>query len=713
MPAEQTGLDPEQTKSLASWMRYMVKPAAPSMQLKTVGRGVQWVGNPDFRSIIRMDQGGVEPDADELTRGIALATSAYCYTAVMYRASKFSEPPLYIAQEQTEGGEVSLPNHDLVTLLDEPSPDFEMSELLALTEAYMLTTGACLWVKMRDTAGRVSRLQPFSGDEVRTESKDGRIYGKFKVLVSGGGWKDYLPEDVVWLRDINPNSWRSNLSKVDVALSQLDLGHQVNRTVRNFMRKAMFPGGIVSPDKDWDPEDDEWNAFKNTIEGWYGGPAAAGIPLVLQGGATFSRAAIPLKELLPTELLDRIEAVVGSVFGIAPVVMGWKVGLENSPWSQMSEARQSVYEETIIPRWNTTSRKLDRQMLSLDDRAAQIKIRFDLTDVAALRADDQARATVAQTMVDTWTRDERRAYTGQEPLGDDDPRGNEIGASGGGGLISLGQTSLGQMSEMESNFLAMYRGEAKQAGNIEWAMFDVSTKAAESTWARAVEALLKDQERQILGLASRHLRQEKSVDKDSIIEFVQALAEWMRKKGEKELSAGLFPLIHSTGAAGVKRAAAQIGLSFQVLEPGLLTYAKEEADFLASVMSETTGRKVAKIVQDRLSAGGLIADIRKDLQTSAAFSRGRAQLVARTETTRAWNGAQRRSLSEYERAQDETVRVTKSWLSSRDDRVRDEHADMDDGTKYRIDELYPNGLMEPGEPNCRCTQTFDLEIIGQ
>ncbi|GAF85937.1 unnamed protein product, partial [marine sediment metagenome] len=44
----------------------------------------------------------------------------------------------------------------------------------------------------------------------------------------------------------------------------------------------------------------------------------------------------------------------------------------------------------------------------------------------------------------------------------------------------------------------------------------------------------------------------------------------------------------------------------------------------------------------------------------------------------------------------------KQWLATMDDRVRDEHAAMN-GEKVGLDESFSNGLMFPGEPNCRCT----------
>ena len=422
--------------------------------------------------------------------------------------------------------------------------------------------------------------------------------------------------------------------------------------------------------------------------------------------------------------------MVGSVYGVAPIVLGWKVGLENSPWSQMGEARQSVYEETIIPRWNEFTRRITRQLLPQEERREGLMFQFDLTNIAALRADDKARADVAVAMINDWTRNERRAYTGQEALPKEDPRGDEIGVTaaavpGGGALgeLSEGGRGLGLSgsSALDDVFSVIFgKGRGLERKVLEWTLFDLNTKAAEPGWTRAVAKILDSQLSQVLALVTKHIRQAPAkasgLDPDSAVEFVEALARWTREDGARQLSKGLFPLVMGTGTTAVKRAAAQTGLSFTVLEPGLLTYATEEADFLASVMGETTGRKVAAIVQNRLDAGGLISDLRKDLQESAAFSRERAQLVARTETTRAWNGAQRRTLSEYEQESPETTKVYKEWLNSGDDRVRDEHLDEPDGVggeKRRIDETFSNGLQEPGEPNCRCTLLYSIEDAGQ
>lgn len=694
------------------------------------GSGVTFVGSPDWRNVIRLGS-GASPDAERLTRGIALATSAYAYTAIRYRATKLAEAPLGVF-EDTDEGERLLPDHPRAMLLREPSKDYDMGELLALTEAYFCVTGAALWKIDRTLAGDPGKIVPLSGDEFETERAGDRIYGRF--VRTRNRSEVYAPEDVIYFRDMNPSGWHANLSKLDVALSLLDLGHQVNRTVRNFMRKAIFPGGIVSPHEDWHPDDDEWQRFKNEIDAWHGGPQGAGEPLVVEGGTTFSRTHVLLEDLLPETVLDRIEATTGSVFGVPPVVLGWLVGLKNSPWSQMGEARQMTVEDTVEPMWTYYGRKIEGGLLPREEREAGRRIRFDTSGVRAFQQDDKTRAEVSKLNADTWTRGERRVYTGMDLLGDE--RDDEIvgGSSPFGEIpVSTGGGSSPPASEEEDDdddddeeieedsaiarlLFEKAEGTISKA-DITWLNFEVATKAAESTWTRGISEALSELRGKTVALANRTLRgktdasgiETKEIDPDSTVAFLLAFKKLIEEEGEEILRDAATGLVASTGRDGVRSVASAVGLSYTVLEPGLADFVAEEAGFLASVMGETTGRQVAGIVEKTLTRGGLISDLRKNLEDAASFSRKRAQLVARTETTRAWNGAQRRSLASWEEEQPEGVRTVKQWLSSRDLRVREEHAALDDGKLYRINEQFPNGLQQPGEPNCRCTLLYEIE----
>lgn len=697
--------------------------------VKSVGSGVTFVGSPGWSNVIHLDSGR-DPEAERLHRSIAMATSAYAYTAIMYRASRVGEPPLIIT-EPTDDGDQEVDNHELSMVLKEPSLDLDMGELQQLTEIYRCVTGSCLWVRQDDVVGRTAGYVPFSGDEFETRSKNGRIYGEF-IIKARHRDRELGPEDVVFFRDLNPNSWRVGLSKLDVALSQLDLGHQIERTVRNFMRKAMFPGGVISPHPEWRPDDDEWRAFETRVKAWHQGPANAGEPLIVEGGTKFSQSAIPLKELLPGEMLDRIEAINGSVFGIPPVVLGWLVGLKNSPWSQMSEARQMTYEDTIEPRWKDVGRKMTRQMLPREDRERGLEIVFDTSGIRAFQSDDLVQSEVVANMRREWTRNERRVYMGWDPLPDDDPRGDQIeDASMTGVPVPEEEDDLIEEEEEEEVVEededpdddedeedAIFEGlEIKDSRDLNWVIFDYSTKASERAWVSEIDGSLRRIRKKTLSIFKDTVRSKegggfdetKAADPDSILEFLFAFVNYMKGDGEEDIRNTSRPLVESTGKSAIRRLASSVGLTLALLQEGLDEYASEEADYLASVMGETTGRKVADTVQAELLEGGSIRSIRKALEADPIFDRTRAQKVARTETTRAWNGAQRRSLVKWKQKQPESTSVKKEWLSSRDTRVREEHDDLDDGTKYDISEPFPNGLQEPGEPNCRCTLIYSID----
>lgn len=64
----------------------------------------------------------------------------------------------------------------------------------------------------------------------------------------------------------------------------------------------------------------------------------------------------------------------------------------------------------------------------------------------------------------------------------------------------------------------------------------------------------------------------------------------------------------------------------------------------------------------------------------------------------------------YEEAEKKGIKIVKEWMSVKDERTRDSHAELD-GVRVPIDDEFPNGLKYPGDPagypsevyNCRCT----------
>ncbi len=79
----------------------------------------------------------------------------------------------------------------------------------------------------------------------------------------------------------------------------------------------------------------------------------------------------------------------------------------------------------------------------------------------------------------------------------------------------------------------------------------------------------------------------------------------------------------------------------------------------------------------------------------------KAMRVARTETSHA------AGFGQQEAARQSGVVKTKTWITSRDDRVRDSHIAMD-GETVAFDKSYSDGSTYPGEQDimCRCVEAF-------
>ncbi|GMV06730.1 MAG: hypothetical protein AMXMBFR53_30050 [Gemmatimonadota bacterium] len=692
--------------------------------------GHRLVAGAEQKSLVQADFAGpssgqwtylgstVPGDVEVVSRETAYAAALYCYVAMRWRATNTAEPPLRVVAETPDGDE-PIEDHVLSPLLADPSPDYDMGELMELTQLYADQDGRALWVKDPNLIRTTGRLTPFSGSNFVIEPAGGRILGRFGVdTARGREWK--TPDEVVLFRYLDPRSRTGSVSPTDAALSWMGLGAQVKATVKNLLKNSMFPSVVIQADKEWSPSPEEYERWKAMLTQYHTGPANAGKPFGVTGGGNVTRISFTLRDLLPDELLDRIEACVAAAYGVPPVVLSFLVGLKNSPWSQMSEAKASAYEETVFPLWRRWEKALTRQLLRPVDSDPTHRIAFDTSAVRALQKDEAAKTNEASAAT-FWTLDERRVYSGQEPVGG--TRGEWIEAvdGAGAGLGPSGTTSARAAGGKQAG-RARSRPETKAEDDpraTKWQRFDLLAKAQEESWAEGALAQLKVDRRaaldlfdEIVGKADAGSPESKAppeADPDKVEALVKALAAKLGMgEGWVERTT---PLIKATARTALKDLASELGIAFSVLEPGLLEYTRREAAFLVKNIPATTRDRIAAELKAGLAEGESIPELRERIQDAWAFSRERAELIARTETTRVTNGAQHESMSGYQ-ASDEEVVVEKAWLSARDNKVRDEHAELDkDGDEegwIPVDEAFANGLQHPGEPQCRCTTIYRI-----
>ena len=139
--------------------------------------------------------------------------------------------------------------------------------------------------------------------------------------------------------------------------------------------------------------------------------------------------------------------------------------------------------------------------------------------------------------------------------------------------------------------------------------------------------------------------------------------------------------------------------------------ARSAIDLSAFEITQTTAKNVQGIIEQGLLSGASVNQIAIAIDNSAQFGIGRSRMIARTEATKAINLATDQS---YQTAANEGIKIRKQWLSSRDDKVRETHQELD-GQTVGVNEDFtvpstgeqapaPAAFASAAESiNCRCT----------
>jgi SPP1 gp7 family putative phage head morphogenesis protein len=405
-------------------------------------------------------------------------------------------------------------------------------------------------------------------------------------------------------------------------------------------------------------------------------------------------------------LYREIEAAVCVAFGVRPEILAMMIGLENAPWSHMQTAQRLSYDETIIPLWRRIERAITRQLLRQVDDDASHLVRFDTSKIRALQADAEADARRSLLVRDIATRNQRRQIAGLEPMEEDLEYWDAVQEK-----APAAPAAAPEAAPVKRGAGPLLRKDASD--DLAWTLFDEVTRAQEFAWEMSAAAQLEADRAACVALATETLRATRKdddpfapADASTVRELIEKIAEHMDMAAAVQWRARVGPLTAATARRAVERVIAELGLSFDLLQPGLLEYTEREAAWLVTQVTDTTKQEIRAALTAGLAEGESVPQLTARIQEATTFARPRAELIARTETTRVTNGGQRDTLAAY--AAESGDKITKRWLTARDDRVRDAHRELE-GEMRGVDEAFSNGLQAPGEPNCRCTLTYAME----
>ena len=232
------------------------------------------------------------------------------------------------------------------------------------------------------------------------------------------------------------------------------------------------------------------------------------------------------------------------------------------------------------------------------------------------------------------------------------------------------------------------------------------SKATERKFYRHIEALINSYQSQCtLFLGRYEIRllevQKLPISHDDLIKSVQQLADiTIVQKAElvASLSAELSYLHGMKWAEKVLGLRGMRNTATGITKPFYLPPERRAIDAIASRnfmeikgMSDELAKRMSRTLVDGFEKGETINKLIKRVQEVTDFGKGRATVIARTETMRALNTA---AEDRYRREGVERV----EWIAALDDRVCEECSDLHG-------QIFDMGNIPdlPVHPNCRCT----------
>jgi len=313
------------------------------------------------------------------------------YSAVMFKGRAAIQAPLRAYRGDEHEPEKLEEDHPLAKLCFRPNPSQSWREFqLAQTIFLNIAGEAFTWLNRKDAEmGVPSEMHPLNPRRmyIIPGEKRGEIKG-YVYVPEGKAIKDGTPiisEDVSHVKLPNPgddlDGYGYGLSPISSLAQSGDVDNMVTKFLNLFFKKGAVPVGTLQFERALD--DGTVGEIKERWRELYGGYENWSDIGVIDSGGEYQRIGMTFEELGFGALDQRNESRILGPFGVPPILIGSRLGLERATYANYKEARQGFWEDTMRPEMLLHEDDY-KYYLRSDDGA---KVGFDFTEAPALRKD--------------------------------------------------------------------------------------------------------------------------------------------------------------------------------------------------------------------------------------------------------------------------------------------------------------------------------------
>lgn len=355
----------------------------------------------------------------------AVATNSYrlnelAYACIRKRYTAIGEPGLAIWDGDPDDPATNrLDDHPAKLLLKQPNDFMSESMFWQATELYLDVAGYAIWEIEFNKLHEPMHLYPMRPDWCSFRRGPDKLLQYVRYQPYGLPYADVPVERLVVFMDLDP-IWQGlrPVGRAAVALRSTTSDNAATDFLTLFFQRGAQVAGLLSTEQSL--QDAEARRIREQWREAHGGYQNWTDVAVVGAGTKFQQVGVNFKDMDFANIDGRDEARVCMVFDVPPILLGAKVGLSASTYSNYREARMAWYEESIQPAWAHYAGVIERQLLP--HYGENLAASFDVRHVKALQEDrtamwQRAGQAAAANLI---TRDEARTEMGLDPI-DEEP----------------------------------------------------------------------------------------------------------------------------------------------------------------------------------------------------------------------------------------------------------------------------------------------------
>ncbi len=278
-------------------------------------------------------------------------------------------------------------------LMRRPNGQMDYREFVWNVVTHLELTGISYVAKFRDRGKQITGIWPFPSSSV-SEMKDPKgNLNHYRINQGGGNALLVAPDDMFVVRYPDPTDPSSGSSPLSSAVRDLQIDNARTNLLIEILTNTHFASTVFQRGKGLWSETEKAAiraSFKDKI-----GPGRRGDALFLSGeGADVKFPTAPTDIDWPgTSSLA--ETRICAAFGVPPILVSLRAGLERSTYSNFEQALRAFYRLTMKPLWNLLASALERGLF-VDEDDSETEVEPSIEDVAELQEDLDAQHTRAR-----------------------------------------------------------------------------------------------------------------------------------------------------------------------------------------------------------------------------------------------------------------------------------------------------------------------------